>query len=119
MARCRGEKRDGSPCERIVPASQDHCYSHDPAREEERRRNASKAAKSKPSGELRGVKARLEDLLRDVLAGEVETGRAAVANQILNTRLRAVELERKAKETDELEARIEELEREEGARWGA
>jgi hypothetical protein len=40
----------------------------------------------------------------------LETGRAAVANQLVNTRLRAVELERKIRESDELEARIEELE---------
>ena len=50
-----------------------------------------------------------------MLGGEgvepLETGRAAVANQLINTRLRAVELERKIKETEELEARIEELER--------
>jgi hypothetical protein len=40
----------------------------------------------------------------------LETGRAAVANQLLNTRLRAVEIERKVKEADELEARLEALE---------
>lgn len=34
-----------------------------------------------------------------------------MANQLINTRLRALELERKIKETGELEARIEELER--------
>jgi hypothetical protein len=46
-----------------------------------------------------------------VLAGELETGRAAVANQLVNTRLRAIEQERKSKETEELESRIEPLER--------
>jgi hypothetical protein len=46
-----------------------------------------------------------------VLAGDLETGRAAVANQLVNTRLRAIEAERKIKETEELEARIEALER--------
>lgn len=53
-----------------------------------------------------------------MLAGDVETARAAVANQIYNSLLRATELSRKVKETEELEARIEKLEREE-ARWGA
>jgi len=38
----------------------------------------------------------------------------------MNTRLRAIELERKIKETDELEARIEALEQQEGgSRWRA
>jgi hypothetical protein len=59
--------------------------------------------------------------VRDVLAGDLETGRAAVANQLINTRLRAVELERKIRETEELEARIEALEQlqEGGSRWPA
>ena len=34
-----------------------------------------------------------------------------MANQLVNTRLRAVEIERKIRESDEMEARIEELER--------
>jgi hypothetical protein len=50
----------------------------------------------------------------------LETGPAAVANQLINTRLRAVEQERRFKETEELEERIEDLERtqvrEKGAR---
>jgi len=74
------------------------------------------------------IKTLLSDLTDRVLGGvgvePLETGRAAVANQLINTRLRAVELERKIKETDDLEARLEELERaaEEqkgGQRWGA
>ncbi len=46
-----------------------------------------------------------------------------VVNQILNTRARLIELERKVKETDELEARLDALEQaqeqKEGRRWGA
>jgi hypothetical protein len=73
-----------------------------------------------------GIKAQLENLASAVLDGEQETGRAAVANQLINTRLRAIELERKIKETEEFEARIEQLERmprgeprEGGGRWRA
>ena len=114
MARCRGEKPDRTPCERIVPASREYCYSHDPERGEERRRNASKAARSKPSADLREIKTLLKDLTDRVLGKEdteaLGTGPASVANQLINTRLRAVELERKAREVDELEARLEELE---------
>ena len=46
-----------------------------------------------------------------MLSGELETGPAAVANQLINTRLRAIEQERKVKETEELEERMEALER--------
>jgi hypothetical protein len=48
---------------------------------------------------------------------------AAVAAQLINTRLRAVELERKLKETEELEDRMERLEQIQeqkgGGRWRA
>jgi antitoxin (DNA-binding transcriptional repressor) of toxin-antitoxin stability system len=63
--------------------------------------------------ELAEIKALLSELTNRVIGGEgvevLETGRAAVANQLVNTRLRALEVERKIRESDELEARIEEL----------
>lgn len=124
MARCRETKPDGTPCERIVPSSQDYCYSHDPARKEERRRNASRAGKSRPNREFSDIKEVLYKLTCRVLAGTIPPGPAAVANQITNTRLRAIDLERRIREQEELEARIEELEkaaeqRKEGQPWGA
>jgi hypothetical protein len=120
MARCAGIKRDGGRCTAVVGASQEYCYAHDPERAEERRRNASRAARAKPNRELQAVKALLEDLTEQVLAGELVTGPAAVANQLINTRLRAIEQERKIKETEDLEARIEALERTQekgGPKW--
>jgi len=96
---------------RNAEVAQGYCWAHDPANAEQRSKMASKAARSRPSRELVRVKAQLEDLTRDVLAGELETSRAAVANQLINTRLRAIEQERKNKETEELAQRVEELER--------
>lgn len=127
MPVCPGLKRDGGRCTAVVNGPNDYCYQHDPARKDERRRNASKAGRGKPSRELAGIKALLADLTDRVLGGEglepLETGRAAVSNQLLNTRLRAVEVERKIKETDELEARLDALEQSQeqkgGKRWGA
>jgi hypothetical protein len=73
---------------------------------------ASKAARSKkPSRELAGLKAQLQDLTKDVLAGDLETGRASVANQLINTHLRAIDVERRVKEAEELEERLEAIER--------
>jgi hypothetical protein len=94
-----------------VKPSQTYCYAHDPARAGERSRNASRAARSKPSREITAIKARLAEMADTVLSGVVPTAPYAVGNQILNTLLRAIELERKAKETDQLEARLEALER--------
>ena len=50
MPRCVGIKRDGAQCTTIVKPPQTHCYQHDPARAEERRRNASRAGKSTRKG---------------------------------------------------------------------
>ena len=110
MARCAGSKPDGTPCERIVKASQTYCFSHDPERAGQRKRNASKAGKGGGSTEIRALKTQLEDLATGVLAGTVDRGNAVVVNQILNTRARLIELERKVKETEEFEERLERLE---------
>src|ERR687896_380995 len=91
MPRCAGKKEDGSPCERIVGASHSYCYSHDPERAAERRRNASRGGRSKANAEIAELKAQLRKLAADVISGEVELGR-------------------KIKETEELEARLEALE---------
>ena len=87
-----------------------YCYQHDPARADERRRNASRAARSKPSRELTGIKQRLSDLADDVLAGRQEKGVAAVASQVLNVYLRAASVELKAREQLELIERLEAIE---------
>jgi hypothetical protein len=52
-----------------------------------------------------GLKAQLKKLAADVLSGEVERGAATAVNQIINSQARLLELERKIKETEELEAR--------------
>jgi hypothetical protein len=113
MPRCAGKKGDGTPCERIVSASHEYCYAHDPAFAEDRKRAASKAARSpatsRSSREIRQIKGRLEDLYGAVLDGSVTRQAAAVANQIANTQLRAIELERRVREQDELEGHFDEL----------
>jgi hypothetical protein len=110
MAVCRATKANGEPCRAPATGPHGYCWAHDPANAEQRSRMASKAAKSKPSRELAGLKAQLQDLTKDVLSGEIETGRAAVANQLINTLIRAIEQERKMREMGELAERLEALE---------
>ncbi len=110
MASCGAITAKGGRCSATVRPGAEWCYNHDPARAQERRRNASKAARSKGSGEITDLKKQLEDLAADVLSGEVGRGDAAVVNQILNTRARLIELERKIKEQEVLEERLEALE---------
>ena len=101
-------------CEPIVGSSRQYCYAHDPRYAEERKWVASKAARSPAKGrsntEIREIKGWLEGLYGAVLEGSVTRQAAAVANQIANTQLRAVELERRVREQDELEGRVDELE---------
>jgi hypothetical protein len=110
MAVCRATKANGEPCTLAATGPQGLCWAHDPANREKRSRMASRAAKSKPNRELSSIKTLLEDLTERVLSGDLETSRAAVANQLMNTRLRAIEQERKMRELEELEERLEALE---------
>jgi hypothetical protein len=123
MKLCRATKANGEPCKAPATEPSGWCWAHAPEHSERRSRMASRAAKSKPSREIRDLKKQLEDLAADVLAGRVERGNAAVVNQILNTRSRLIELERKVRETEELEERIGRLEQSQeqrgGRRWRA
>jgi uncharacterized protein DUF5763 len=111
MPQCQGIKRDGGRCTVIVAPSESYCYHHSPKRAEERRRNASRGGQSKGGGsEISDLKAQLRKLAADVLAGEVGRSEAAVVNQILNTRARLIELERRIREQEELEERLGALE---------
>jgi hypothetical protein len=120
MPRCPATKRDGAQCTTIVKPPQTHCYQHDPERAEERRRNASRAGRS-GSREIKDLKRRISEVIDAVLEGSQDRGRAAVAIQGFNALRGVLELERKIRELDDLEARIEALEQpEEGERrWGA
>ena len=52
----------------------------------------------------------MQRLADKTLAGEVDRATAAVCGQLLNVKLRALEVGRKLRESEELESRLEELE---------
>jgi hypothetical protein len=85
---------------------------------------AAKGGKGRSSRELQGIKHLCKELTERVLSGDVLPGPAAVANQLINTRLRAIEQERRNRETEELEERLalleEAMEQRKGGRrqWG-
>jgi hypothetical protein len=110
MARCQGIKRDGGRCTASVQPDSSYCWNHDPRHAEKRKSTASKAGRSRPSPEIARIKKLLSELTSDVLEGRLETSRAAIANQLLNTYLRALEIERKIKETEDHAERLEILE---------
>jgi hypothetical protein len=110
MAKCPAIARSGQPCRGLVREGNDYCPAHDPRRQEARRRASSKAGKSKPGRELLSLKAKLSDLADDVLAGRVDRGDAAVVSQVLNVLLRAVSVELKVREQEQILERVDELE---------
>ena len=119
MPRCSHTYADSSQCRRIVSAEQRYCYSHDPTRASERRRNAARGGKAKASGELGQVKARLQALADMVEEGQMERADAAVISQIWGTYLRAVSVELKAREQLEITRRLEQLEEDLGHKGGS
>ena len=124
MPRCSHTYGDSSQCRRIVSAEQKYCYSHDPGRAGERKRNAARGGRAKASGELGRVKARLHTLADMVEGGQMNRADAAVITQIWGTYLRAVSVELKAREQLEITRRLEQLEEDLGhkggsSRWGA
>jgi len=107
---CSGITRSGERCTHTAKGPSGFCHLHDPARSEERRRNASKGGKSTGSREIKDLKKRIGEVVEAVLDGTQDRGRAAVAIQGFNSLRGVLELERKVREVDELEARLEELE---------
>ena len=114
MSLCSGIKADGGRCKAQATRSSSFCIGHDPDRADDRRRRASRGGKrggrGRPRAELADIKRRLLELTETVLDGSQNRANAAVAGQLFNTLLRAVAVELKVREVDELEARLEELE---------
>ena len=125
MAKCLGTKRDGSQCTATVNPAQSYCWWHNPDNAEKSQRAASKGGKAKASKLSKQLHNLLEDLTTHVVEGTLETSRGAVANQLISTRIRLLDFERRAREQEELVGRLELLEhqladrKEYGASWGA
>ncbi len=121
---CRGVKRDGSQCTATVNPPHSYCWWHSPETSAQRRTAASKGGRAKASKVTKKLHELLEDLTQRVIDGKLETSRGAVANQLISTRIRLLEFERRAREQEKLVGRLEELEnlledRKEAGRWGA
>lgn len=120
---CAGIARSGERCTQSVNLGLMYCHHHNPSRPEERKRAASRAGKSKPSRELVSIKRQLQGLADDILSGKVDRSDGAVVSQILNVLLRALEQERRWRELEGIEERLEALEQaaqevEVGHHWG-
>jgi hypothetical protein len=90
------------------------CIGHDPEQAEARRRRASKGGerggRGRPVAELAALRVENAELRERLLAGELQPGVAAVAVQSIDTDIRAVSAALKAREQEELEQLLEDLE---------
>ena len=115
MRRCAGSKRDGTPCTASVEEGQTYCWWHDPSYSEKRRRAASRGGRAKARPPLtRELHRQLGTLADDVASGKLKPYVAAVCVQVVNARIRLVEVERRVQEQEELLERLEQLERSRG-----
>ncbi len=114
MGKCTAITRGGGRCRGVAIDDSGLCYSHHPDHEQDRRQAARKGGKrggrGRPQVEVGAVKTQLQGLVDGVHGGRIKRADAAVVGQLLNTYIRAVGLEIKLKETEELAVRIEELE---------
>jgi len=110
MARCAATKVNGEQCTRIVSAEQRFCYSHDPERASERSLNASRGGKAKASKEVRELKAEIKAVITDVRAGILERNDASAMIQGYRALRDFLELERRIREQEEMEDRLQVLE---------
>jgi hypothetical protein len=87
------------------------CAAHHPDYQERRRAGARRGGKARGTGELAAIKAEIRAVIGAVIGGRMSRGVGAVVFQGYNTLLRAVEVERKVRELDDLEDRLGTLER--------
>ena len=98
-AACEGTKRDGQPCTADAMPGSRHCWHHDPAHAEERRRNASRAAtlgNSKIGVEIRSTRLMIRELLELTISNELNPSvrkRLAEVVQLVQSYCRLAELE--------------------------
>jgi hypothetical protein len=79
-------------------------------KEFERKLAVRRGGKARGAGELAEIKSEIRSVIRSVQSEKLDRGVGAVVFQGYNTLLRAVEVERKVRELDELEERIAAME---------
>jgi hypothetical protein len=127
LAACSAIARSGERCKGVAIDGSGLCYAHHPDHAGARRRAARKGGKrggrGRPVAEISELKHRFEELAEDVLDGKVDRADAAIVGQLWNYAVRSVAVGLKAREQQELEARLEQLEalleqRDEARGWG-
>ncbi len=108
--RCAAITKGGDRC-KLDATNGSYCWSHAPETAEARKQRGRRGGKARGSGEMGEVKRQVRGVIAGVLSGKVERGVGAVLFQGFNVLLKAVEVERKVREQEEVLERIEGLER--------
>ena len=114
--RCAAITRSGERCKTKAMDGYEHCYSHRPDLAQERRKNAKAGGRAGGRGrssrdEVEQAKNYAKNIVTRLLRDDIPRDIATAAFAGLHVVARLIELERKIHAEDELEARIEVLER--------
>jgi hypothetical protein len=114
---CSGIKANGERCKAIPISGSEWCFSHHPDHAGKHARNGRKGGHAGDRGrprsttrELSDTRRELREILASVRSGELERGIGTALFQGYSVLLRAIEVERRAFEDEELLRRVEELE---------
>jgi hypothetical protein len=111
--RCAAITKAGERC-KLDATSGSYCWSHAPENAAQRKAKARRGGKARGASEMAEVKREIRRVIEAVDCGQTERGVGAVLFQGFNVLLKAIETERRIREMEDIEARLEELEREMG-----
>ena len=113
MSQCSGITAAGERCRGQAISNSQYCFSHSPDHAEARKQRASRGGKrggrGRPQAELSDIKDRLRAMVEDVRNGTMDRADASVCGQLYNTLIRAVSVEVRVREVEELAKEVEEL----------
>ncbi len=123
--RCTYIKLEGGRCRGVAVRGSDLCAAHHPDTQARRRAGARRGGRARGVEEMRKIQREIRDVIDGVLSGQVERGVGSCAAQLYNTLIRAAEAQRRQRELDEMQERLEALEdalteaEVDRRRWGA
>ncbi len=111
--RCRATKANGERCKAPATEPNGYCWAHSPEHAEHRRRITSKAGRGRKhttTSAVDAVLAELDEVIKLVRSGQTQSREGAVIAQLMNTKLRGLELRMRAVEHEEWGNKLTEIE---------
>ena len=125
MKRCEALKGDGTRCQSSAMRGSGWCWNHDPAKAEERKRNATRGGRAGGRGrssldETAQAKRHVKGIMARLIRGDAQMSRevAMACFTGFNVLARYIELERKIVEQEDLAERLDNMEEALDSGWG-